>query len=503
MRTRALALLPLAALAAAPACAQPAVDRAAQSIRLEDVRAHVEYLAGDALAGRATPSPGQEAAAAYIAAKFRAWGLQPAGDSGSFVQRYAVRVTRVPPDQRRFSFTAGGRETAWTHGRDYFTLASREPSAPGSAPVFFAGLAAQAGSLPAEARGAVIVYDWPGTPIENTAHLSPALIAAMDAGAAGVVVVTDAGVTADSIAWYGTQLEAANMTLPMPMAGLRDAAAKAMFRAAGLDLDALRRRTADGIVPLPGVRMTLAAPARTEMASAPNVVAVLPGSDPALRGSYVVISAHFDHVGVGHTDARGDSIYNGADDNASGTAALLAAAQAFASLRERPARSIVFLAVSGEEMGLQGAVHWVANPTLSLEGVVANLNLDMVGRNAPDTLFVMGQEYSSLGPLVRRVGDAHPELGFALPSQGGDPKLGWFSRSDHTAFVRAGIPVLFFTTMPHPDYHRATDEPATLDMQKLTRVSRMLFHTAHAVASAREAPRWTATGQAEANTAAQ
>ena len=503
MLARALALLPLAALAAMPAHAQTAADRAAQSITVEDVRAHTEFLASDALAGRATPSPGQEAAAEYIATKFRAWGLHPAGDSGGFVQRYPVRVTRVPAAERRFFFTAGGRRTGWTHGRDFFVLASRGGSAE-SAPVLYAGLAAQAGVLPTEARGAVVVYDWPGSPMDNAAFLSNALTAAVDGGAAGVVVVTDAGVGADSIAWYGTQLEGSNMTLPMPMAGLRDAPARALFRAAGLDLDALRRRAGGGAVPLRGVRMTLAAPARTVMASAPNVVAVLPGSDPALRDSYVVISAHFDHMGIGHPDAHGDSIYNGADDNASGTAALLAAAQAFASLPDRPARSIVFLAVTGEEMGLQGAIHWVQHPTVPRDGIVANLNLDMVGRNAPDTLYVMGQDYSSLGETALRVGAAHPELGFALPSEAAtDPKLGWFSRSDHVAFVRAGVPVLFFTTMPHPDYHRTTDAPATLDIEKLTRVSRMLFHTAHAIASDPRSPRWTATGQADAMAAVQ
>ena len=501
MLSRALALLPVAAFAAAPAHAQTAANRAAQSIRVEDVRAHVEYLAGDALAGRATPSPGQEAAAEYIAEKFRAWGLQPAGDSGGFVQRYVVRVARVPPAERRFTFAAGGRETAWTYGRDYFALGTRNAAA-ASAPVVYAGFAAQAGALPAEARGAVVVYDWPGSPIENTGQLLTMLGAAMQAGAAGVVAVTDAGVAADSIAWFATQMDASNTTLPIPLAGLRDAPARELFRAAGLDLDVLRRRTETGIVPLPGVRLTLMAPVREATARAPNVVALLPGSDPALRDSYVVISAHFDHVGVGLADAHGDSIFNGADDNASGTAALLAAAQAFASLPERPARSIVFLAVSGEEMGLQGAMNWVAHPSVPLNRVVANINLDMVGRNAPDTLYVMGQEYSSLGELARRVGAAHPELGFALPSQG-DPKLRWFSRSDHVAFVRSGIPSLFFTTMPHPDYHRASDSPANLDVEKLTRVARMLFHTAHAIASDPQAPRWTATGRAEANAAVQ
>jgi hypothetical protein len=501
MRSRAVVLAPLALLAAAPLHAQSAVDRAAQSIRVQDVRAHAEYLASDALAGRATPSLGQEAAARYIAERFRAWGLQPAGDGGEYIQRYPVHSNVVDRAARRFSFTADGHQAAWTFGRDYFTLASRDGVADG-APVVYAGPISRPRPLPAEARGAVVVYDWPGAPIDNSAQLFPVLMHALDAGAVGVVAVTDAGVAADSMAWFATQMEASNTTLPFPLAGLRDAPAKEMFRAAGLDLDQLRRRTDTTLVPLPGVRLTLAAMAHTVMADAPNVVGILPGSDPALRDSYVVISAHFDHVGIGLADAHGDSIYNGADDNASGTTALLAAAQALASLPQRPARSIVFLAVTGEEKGLQGSLHWVQHPTVPLERVVANLNLDMVGRNAPDTLYVMGQEFSTLGQTARRVGAAHPELFSALPSQG-DPKLRWFSRSDHGMFIRAGVPALFFTTMAHPDYHRASDHASRLDVEKLTRVARMLVYVAHAVASDPQAPAWTPAGRAEAEAAVQ
>src|SRR5690606_19369155 len=136
---------------------------------------------------------------------------------------------------------------------------------------------------------------------------------------------------------------------------------------------------------------------------APNVVAVVPGGARELRDTCVVFSAHFDHVGVNpnRPDATGDSIYNGADDNASGTSGLLEVARAFASLPKAPARSLVFLAVSGEEKGLLGSRYYSDNPTLPLEKIVANINVDMIGRNAPDSIVVIGQEYSSLGPLVQ------------------------------------------------------------------------------------------------------
>ncbi|HEU4457044.1 MAG TPA: M28 family peptidase [Longimicrobium sp.] len=491
-------LLPIAlAIHATSVAAQdgPAGARGAATIRVEDVRAHVEYLAADSLRGRATPSPGLERAASYIADRYRAWGLRPAGDSGSFVQRYTFSSIVVRDEERRLSFRAGGRETAWEHGRDYFAFAARAQT--DSAPVVFAGPAlVEMPALGDVVRGRIAVFHLPGSPVAGVGALVAAGTAAMEAGAAGVIVVTDPGVTADTIGWMAEQV-ASGTSWPVPFAGLRHDAARELFRAAGVDLDALRAAPAGPPIMLEGIRVTAHQPARADTARAPNVIGVVPGSDPSLRDSYVVVTAHFDHVGVGRPDAHGDSIYNGADDNASGTTALLEAAEAFASLRERPARSVLFLAVSGEERGLKGSVHWVRNPTVPIASVVAGLNLDMVGRNAPDTLVIMGQEYSTLGDIVRRAAAAHPEIGFHLPSRT-DPGLRWFGRSDHVAFLMAGIPVLFFTTVDHPDYHRVTDEAGRIEMEKLTRVARMLFHVAHAAANDREPPKWIGTGLEDA-----
>jgi Zn-dependent M28 family amino/carboxypeptidase len=163
--------------------------------------------------------------------------------------------------------------------------------------------------------------------------LTSALVAGLTGEAAAVVVVADPAMDADSMTWFAHQMNASGTYTGAPVGGVRYEGARALFRAAGLDLDSLRTRAAGGDpISLPGVHVTIAQPVRRVDVSAPNVVAVLPGSDPALRGEYVVISAHFDHVGTGRADAHGDSIFNGADDNASGTAALLAAAEAFASL---------------------------------------------------------------------------------------------------------------------------------------------------------------------------
>jgi Zn-dependent M28 family amino/carboxypeptidase len=227
-------------------------------------------------------------------------------------------------------------------------------------------------------------------------------------------------------------------------------------------------------------------------AGAPNVVAILPGSHSVLRDTYVVFSAHMDHIGVGTADASGDSIYNGADDDASGTAALIEVAEAFASLETAPSRSLMFLAVSGEEKGLLGSGYYADHPTVPIGSIVANVNADMISRNSPDSIAVIGQEYSSLGRLLRRVVNNHPEVQLFVT---GDlwPEENLFFRSDHFSFVRNGIPALWFFAGTHEDYHELSDEVETIDTDKAARVARLIFLTVHEIANAAEAPTWTDT----------
>jgi Zn-dependent M28 family amino/carboxypeptidase len=233
-------------------------------------------------------------------------------------------------------------------------------------------------------------------------------------------------------------------------------------------------------------------------AMVPNVLAMLPGRDPALRGEYVVLSAHMDHVGVG-IPVAGDSIYNGADDNASGTTALLEVARVLAGLppAERPRRTIVFAHVSGEEKGLLGSEFWVTRPTLPIAQVVANLNLDMVGGNEhPDTVAALGGEYSILGPLIREVNARHPELRLTTS---GDlwPQEQLFFRSDQLNFMRRDIPALFLFNGLHECYHRPCDEPDFIDADKLARVARLVTYTAVEIGNRDRRPTWNVGALAE------
>jgi len=206
---------------------------------------------------------------------------------------------------------------------------------------------------------------------------------------------------------------------------------------------------------------------------APNVIGWIEGSNPQLNHEYVVFTAHFDHIGTSPVASpTGDSVYNGADDNASGTAALLEIAEAFGSLEIPPARSVLFIATSGEERGLVGAMYYTNYPTFPLNNAIANLNLDMIGRNDPATVDVIRQSDSDLGQLVQAVAASHPDIG-VFPIDRPDDQL--VRRSDCFAFLLAGIDALFFHSGIHDDYHGLDDEPERLDAGKAAAVARLAF----------------------------
>jgi len=238
--------------------------------------------------------------------------------------------------------------------------------------------------------------------------------------------------------------------------------------------------------------------------TAPNVVAILDGSDPELASEYVIYSAHMDHVGV--NEPRGestDSVWNGADDNASGTVTLMEVAEAMASLpvEARPRRSMLFLWVSGEERGLLGSAAYARDPSVPLESMVANFNVDMVGRNWTDTIVAIGKEHSDLGATMNRVNEANPELGMTAIDDLW-PEENFYRRSDHFNFARRGVPVLFFFNGTHEDYHQASDQLEKLDTEKMARIGRLLMLLGTEVGNADERPQWNPASFEEFATAA-
>lgn len=508
-----LAVLALAAGAASPFTPTPAAAQAAdpvrsavESITPEDLYARIEFLASDLMRGRNTPSPELNLAASYLVNQYKLWGFQPAGERGTYYQWYPFPLRRLNAGGARLEVAGPRGSRTLVLGRDFYTAGGTAAALPAQGLVFV-GTAPRgvmgAGSL----RGKVAVAVIPGRNTRDwRLERSRQKNAAVTAGASAIIHVLDTPWTADSIAKYDATARTAGRSLgpdpAFPQFFLSRAAAAQLFSDAGLSLDAQWTRATGGsftrAVPMPRVTVSGEIPLeQLDAGLAPNVVAMLPGSDPALRNEYVVISGHMDHVGVG-TPVNGDSIYNGADDDASGTSGLLEVAQAMASLPEamRPKRTLVFLHVSGEEKGLLGSEWFSDHPTLPLERIVANINVDMIGRNSPDSVVVIGKDYSSLGQTVNRLGREHPELRLTLADDIW-PQERFFFRSDHYNFAKKEVPAIFFFSGTHPDYHEPGDEVEKIDTGKAARISRMVFYLAYDVANAPQRPQWDPKGLEE------
>jgi len=510
----ALALAASAALVTPPAQAQrtrpmpapPAgtmtLQEAAATITPADVYSRIEFLASDAMRGRNTPSPELEIAAAYLVNQHQLLGLQPGGEGGTYWQWYPFPLRRLSAAQSRFEVSGGGPAQTLQMGRDFYSMGGT--AQPVSGEMVYAGRGTGPALAAGSMAGRVAVMTLPGGYSRAwRTERNQQRNAARRAGASAVVHVLERGWTADSIAKYGASSVNPGRTLggavAFPQLFVTYEAASRMFAAAGAPLDRMwTRGAAESFrpVPLRGLTAGVALPQEEmDRGRAPNVIAILPGSDPVLRNEYVVLSAHMDHVGVG-APVNGDSIFNGADDDASGTTALLEVAQAFANLRERPRRSIVFVHVSGEEKGLLGSEWYSDHPTVPLASMVANINVDMIARNSPDSVVVIGKNYSTLGQVANRVGAAHPELRLTL-SDDIWPEERFFFRSDHFNFARKEVPSIFFFSGVHADYHQPSDEVEKVDTDKAARISRMVFYITHEIANAPERPRWDPKGLEE------
>jgi Zn-dependent M28 family amino/carboxypeptidase len=269
---------------------------------------------------------------------------------------------------------------------------------------------------------------------------------------------------------------------------VREAAVARTLSAAGADLSAARVAREPIVRELPRLEVGIEMKDTiTSSLSAPNTVGILEGSDPRLKDEYLVYSAHMDHIGI--TPGQPDSINNGADDDASGTVGVIELAEAFSRPGARPKRSIIFLTVSGEEKGLWGSKYFTEHPPVPIDQIVADINIDMIGRNWADTIVAIGKEQSDLGATLNRVNAAHRELGMTAIDDRW-PEERFYFRSDHYNFARKGVPILFFFNGVHEDYHEVTDSPEKINSDKEARILRLLFHLGQEVGNAPGRPRW-------------
>jgi len=450
---------------------EPQVTAAAQTITAADLRLRIGALAHDSMRGRATPSPELEKAARHIARRFESFGLLPA-DGDSYLQTYPLTLSARGASENQSVTIEGPGGTALAPG-DFVAVPSGSAHATGAIRVVDPGPASELGGTIALVR---VTQENAGTVLSSARDL-------VEAGASGVLFAIDASdeYFAGLRRFFGRERMSVGVPdeLSAPTALVRFDALPAALRSA-IESNEVAE----------GYRATIRTSATFRQDQALNTIGWIEGSDPDLREEFVVFTAHMDHVGVGRP-VDGDSIYNGADDDASGTATIIELAEAFASLPTPPSRSLIFMTVSGEENGLLGSAWYAENPVFPLENTVANINIDMIGRNWRDTVVAIGRDESSLGRVLERVVEAHAELELEVIDDPW-PEENFYFRSDHYNFARKGVPILFFFTGTHEDYHGPNDEADRILYDKTSRIARLIFYLGLDIANAADRPEWDA-----------
>ncbi|MGE0554857.1 MAG: CocE/NonD family hydrolase [Gemmatimonadales bacterium] len=429
-------------------------------IRPDWIRPHVGFLAAAELRGRETGQPGAEVAARYVSAELEQLGLRALSPRDGYLPQVPLRYSSVRPEVTSARLTTRGRTAPLEYGKDYFVHADKSArSVEQSAPLAFVGWGV---SAPAhgyddyqgiDVRGRLVVTLFGGPsalPPDIRAHYAALAMkerTALAHGAVGMVTLFPgpAEVVGDKLGQlegFGWLDETGEPHSPFfergPAVRLTDTGTDRLLQIAGRSLSEIVGALERGPSSFPiDATLELQAGFEHRELQASNAGAVLEGSDPALADEYVVYTAHLDHVGVG-TPVDGDSVYHGAIDNAGGTAVLLALARAYAEL-PRPRRSVIFLAVTGEEKGILGSDYFARNPPVPAASIVANVNLDNFVMTNPVRDFVAyGAEYSTLDEVAKA---AFARLGVE-GSEDPLPEMGIFTRSDHYPFMQRGIPGL-------------------------------------------------------------
>jgi hypothetical protein len=509
-------------------------DEALTTIRPEAIRADMRFLADDLLEGRATGARGHEIAAKFVASEFEAMGLEPAGENGTYFQSVPLRSTRPDEDHTTLSIVRGGKEETLIFRQDF--ISGGDPGRKDTsveAPVVYVGFGVTApeqkyddyAGVEAKGKIAAFVYGAPAG-FESTmrAHYSSGVTKAQNAAAHGAVgtILLDSpaleqvysftdrvsDLAFPGMRWLDAQRQP-NDYFPV----LRGTAMVSMegtakvLEGSGKSTDEIYAAAKEGkplSLPLP-VTAKIKIVSRHEDVHSPNVVARLQGSDPKLRDEYVVYTAHLDHLGIGEP-VNGDNIYNGALDNASGSASLLEIARAYSQMKPHPRRSILFVSVTGEEEGLLGSDYFAHYPTVSKDSLVANINMD--GNLALlwpiEDVVARGAEHSTFDAAVHDA--AHQLMLDVSPDPYPEDVL--FIRSDQYSFVKRGIPSLFLSAgkkSSNPNikpeeirriwvatrYHKPQDDMnQPFDFESGAKFARYSFLVGYLIAQKNERPAW-------------
>ena len=463
-------LLVLATLAACAVAQAPPLSQLAERLTANALKADVSFLASDALEGRGTPSSGLDIAAEYVAAEFRRAGLEPAGDDGYFETAQFARVT-PNTDGLELTLETGGQSIK--AGKASMALQEAVPVDVSHVPVTAVTMnnaTALEALRPEQVKDkALLVVLPPGTSYAVTRAI-PAAIDRLDP--AVVILLRTNGMG------------------PNPNARLRETSSRA-FRVPILAVwDAAIRKAIEAGVPAT-VTVHIPAPAVSPV-KLHNVVGVLRGSDPALKDTYVLLTAHYDHLGVRGT-GEGDHIFNGANDDASGTASVIEIAGALSELPRHPRRSIVFIALFGEELGDLGSRYYAQHPIFPLASTVADVNLEQLGRTDDvegprvGMFNLTGFDFTDMAGVFRKAG-AESGIQVVKDEKNSDP---FFTRSDNAAFAAAGVPsTTISVSYVYPDYHGAGDEWPKLDYENMAKVDRAIALAVYAIADSATEPQW-------------
>jgi len=507
----------------------------ADAITAKQLSEFLHFVASDAMEGRDTPSRGLDTTAEFMKMMLSRWGFKPAGDDGTFFQKMALRRDTI--DAANAFVEIGGKKFAY--GEDFMRVVGNDKGSV-SAPIVYAGNGWMIKSKNLNAyqnidiKGKYVAVYAEGTPSNQYIVPLPSGISASDLkgergkdwadavtyaqqnGAAGVIVLPSKFLLEN---WEGLRQQfgrtryyveklaasrtasATNAPIPSIFVASREVT-DSMF--SGETANPLSGSANTSFDLDSGKKINFNIVPKSEMVMTQNVVAVWEGADPVLKNEMVAIGAHYDHDGIRPNAPGPDKIWNGADDDGSGTVAVLAIAEALAKAKTRPKRSILFVWHAGEEKGLWGSEYFNKFPTVDIKKVVAQLNIDMIGRSqkAGDTnpknkdltgenaIYVIGSEMmsSTLGAVTKQTNDAFLKMTYDYKYD--DPKdtNGFFFRSDHYHYALNGIPIAFWFDGVHEDYHQAGDHPDKIDYVKMEKVTRTIFLTLWEIAELKQRP---------------
>ena len=475
----------------------PSADHAAPKVCVPCIHAHMNFLASDALRGRGSGTSDELVAAAYVGSQLQQYGVEPAGDDGSYIQRAVVeQQTITAPPQLHFMTPGDGipaQSIRWTHGKEMLILSLVTVNFKGplkrvdtdrsglsfNQTAFARDSAQDAPKPPRTPPGAVVLILG-----KDRKKVQATALAAVKSGAIAVLAPASPATLSD---WDERAKE-----LPTLPKKLENSTAGPALGARNLNWFALNDEAMQNLNGLPDGTMIYFEATATppEKSFTWNAVGRITGADPVLRKSAILLSAHLDHLGIGPA-VNGETTYHGADDDASGTTAVLELARALAS-GPKPKRTVVFALFGSEEVGGLGSSWFEQNPPVPLADIAANLEFEMIGRPDPkypgDSLWLSGWERSNLGPTLaahggKLVADARPLEHF-------------FQRSDNYVLARKGVVAQTASSFGlHPDYHQPTDDVAHIDFPHMARVIGSLIPAIEWLVNSSFKPEWKPGGR--------